>query len=148
MDYLTGGVWRLGRLALALAFAAILASCGEVGIIASPNKDFATSDVLELSAPARNFIPVASNVGTSLCYDLAGTDVARNEVTLAINPSVGASFLIGRTEASRVVLTLRPGGREIKIDIVLTGNFDTATPQAAAARLSKLKAALSAAFRS
>ncbi len=143
-----GGRWGLGRIVLAFACVTILASCGEVGMIASPDKDFATSDVLELSAAARNFIPVASNVGTSLGYDLAGTDAAHNTVTLANNPSVGEGVLIGKMEASRVTLTLEPGGREIKIDIALTGNFDTATPQAATERLSKLKAALSAAFRS
>jgi len=144
----TRGLRNFDQAVLAFACAIMLASCGEVGEFGSPQKDFTTSDVLELHSPVRNFIAVASDVGKSLGYDLAGVDAAHNTVTLANNPNMGMIALIGKMEASRVVLTLEPDGHEVKIDMSLSGNFDTATPDAAASRLAKLKAALTAAFQS
>ena len=131
------------RTALALSLL-VLTSCGGVGAMVSPTHTYTTSDSLVLKRPATNFVVNVSDVGKSLGYDVAG--IEGNTVDLADDNSVGMGALIGKIGYKHVKLTLEPGGHAIKIDLMVTGNFDDATQEAATERLAKLKAALAARF--
>lgn len=125
----------------------LLASCGSVGMMVSPNHTYSTNDVLKLKHPVKNFFQQVTDVGKSLGYEVAGTDPIKNSIVLADDNSAGMGVLIGKMGYKHVTLELQPDRRTITLDLEVLGNFSDATQEAGVKRLEDLKAALVAQIR-
>jgi len=124
----------------------LLPACGVVGM-ATPVRTYTTNSTITLSKPAQNFIDITSEVGTSLGYKVSGVDPEKQSVTLDDNVGGVATMLIGKVVERRIVVTLQPGGRAIRFDIMVAGNMSSASQEKAEARLDTLKRALAERFR-
>lgn len=131
---------------LVIAVAISLGACSTVVRMVDTPKQYASTDSVSVKKPAQNFIAAASQVGTSLGYEVSGTDVTKNAVQLTDNEGLTMGVLVGKVRQVSVTLTLQPGGRQIKIELQLYGNFDQANQAAAEGRVARLKTALASRF--
>jgi hypothetical protein len=131
---------------LVIAVAISLGACSTVVRMVDTPKQYASTDSVAVKKPAQNFIAAASQVGTSLGYEVSGTDVTKNAVQLTDNEGLTMGVLVGKVRQVSVTLTLQPGGRQIKIELQLYGNFDQANQAAAEGRVARLKTALASRF--
>ena len=134
------------RKILACTALLLLPSCGVVGM-ATPMRSFSTSDVLTLTRRANNFIDTASEVGTSLGYEIAGIDRETQSATFDDNVGGMATMMIGKTVSRRVIVILQPGGQAIRFEITMMGNLSSASQEKANERLAQFKSALAARFK-
>jgi hypothetical protein len=126
---------------LVLATSLLLAACG-MGML-TPMHQFTTNDSFTLQRPARNFVDVVMEVGRANGYRISGIDRGNNSVVLTDNAPMLASAVVGRI-AQRSITVALVGSREVRLEIMMTGNMSTATQRQAEGRLAELKAALSA----
>lgn len=130
----------------AIALALCLSGCSTIVQMVDTPKPYATTITIPLKRTPQNFIEAASQMGTSLGYIVSGTDLTKNAVQLSDDESLGMGVLIGKVRRISVTLTLEPGGRQMKIELQLFGNFDQATQAAAEGRLAQLKMAVAGRF--
>ncbi len=109
-------------------------------------RQYATTDSVAVKKVPQDFIATASQIGTSLGYEISGTDITKNAVQLSDNEGLTMGVLVGKVRQASVTLTLQPGGRQIKIELQLYGNFDQANQAAADGRIARLKIALANRF--
>jgi hypothetical protein len=134
------------RRLLVMALALALGGCGSVGMMVDSPTQYGSTALIPLKRAPQNFIESATQVGTSLGYHLSGTDTIKNAVQLSDDESLAMTTLIGKMRNVKVTLTLEPGGRQIKVELMLIGNFDQANQTAAEGRLAQLRTALAARF--
>ena len=131
---------------LVIVLALSLGACSAVGLMADSPKQYATTLTISLKRVPQNFVESVSQVGTSLGYQVTETDPTKNAVQLSDDEGYAMGMLIGKIRQAKVMLTLQPGGHQIKVELLLYGNFDQATQTAAEGRVARLKSALASRF--
>jgi len=109
-----------------------LSACA-VGLYSNQNS-YDTSQTMALRRPATSFVEVASEVGRSLGYKVSGVDPRGQSVRFSANSSMASTLLIGKMKTLNVTAALQPGGREVKLSIMMAGNMGS-TSQAKATRI-------------
>lgn len=132
------------RVLILLFMTVSLSACTTVGLIASPSRQFVTTDTLQLSSKPANFYNTVVEVGKSLKYEHAGGNRATNTVNFTDNAGLGMGVLVGKVSNFSMAVSL--SGRTVNFDVQATGNFSTAKEEKITARLNEFKDGLRAKF--
>ncbi len=135
------------RIFLAVLLSITLSSCTSVGLLVSPQREFTTTQTMQLRARPANFVDTVAQVGKSLGYNYSGVDRAKNKLKLTDHSTAGMGVLIGKISRLELTIWLSPNGRTVNFEIAAAGNYSTSNQDKIEARLQKLKDALRAKFR-
>ncbi|MEH6700304.1 hypothetical protein [Parasphingorhabdus sp.] len=130
------------RILIAFITMLSLTACSSVGMIASPQREFNTTETLQLASRPANFVDTVVEVGKSLNYEYAGGDRSKNIINFTDNTGLGMGVLIGKVSQNRLTVSLAPDGRSVKFDLNSFGNFSTANEEKISERIGEFKNAL------
>ncbi len=134
------------RILLTILAALSLSGCTSVGMLVSPQREFTTTQTMQLRARPANFVDTVVEVGQSLDYKYSGVDRAKNKVKLTDHSTAGIGVLIGKVSRLELNISLSPNGRTVNFEIAAAGNYSTSNQEKIEARLQQLKDALRAKF--
>jgi hypothetical protein len=133
------------RVLLAALLAISVCACTPPGAIVglvSKNRQNVTEDTMVLKRQPANFVDSVAEIGEELGYDLAGTDRAANTVRFTDDTNMLTSVFVGRQRQTVLTVSLKPNGRTVAFQLVISGNLKSATQEKVEERLSEFKTAL------
>lgn len=126
---------------IALAALVSLCSCAGAGLV-SPVRSFSTTDTVVLRSSPDSFEAVVRRAAQQTGWAVQGVDLERRTITLGSSLGGVGNALVGRIRITNLIVSLRPDGRTIQLQISVTGNLGAGREEAVTERLNAFKAAL------
>ena len=108
----------------------------------SKTQTFSGGDSFKLSEPREDILDVLARTGKAIGYSVSGLDRAGETIAFSSQSSGLATITYGGYSQKSLQIKVAEGGRLLKIDASIAGNFGAGTQEVADQEISRFKTAL------
>lgn len=129
MLYLNGGFMNFKKIAFMMLCGIFFSGCG-FGHMVSKTERFSSHESIMLNSDRSDILDIIAEVGESIGYKLSEIDKQNKQVSLISQSSTG-NLLIGSAHYNKITFTVKSEDKLIDMNILLQGNFSSASKEEA-----------------